>query len=89
MAVKAEYDDSGQFFSQLCFFDRRAPWWARARRLGEGRMGRHICAGMRVLPGGVCTNGEIHDEFGRHARGVWREAHGRFEEGADRGGCRS
>jgi hypothetical protein len=32
-------------------------------------MGKHICAGMRVLLGGVCTNGEIHGGFASHAHG--------------------
>jgi hypothetical protein len=41
----------------------------RARWLGEGCMGKHICAGMRVLLGGVCTNGEIHGGFASHAHG--------------------
>ena len=30
---------------------------------------RYISAGKRFLPGGVRTNGEIHGEFGSHARG--------------------
>ena len=31
-------------------------------------MGRHICAGMRGLPGEVRTNGEIYGRFASHAR---------------------
>jgi hypothetical protein len=32
-------------------------------------MGKHICAGMRVLVSGVCTNGEIHSVFASHVHG--------------------
>jgi hypothetical protein len=34
----------------------------------EGGAARYISAGMRFLLGGVRTNGEIHGEFGSHAR---------------------